>query len=411
VTTDVERFVEDWRGVVFVDTKDVAEGIAAARRLVESLPRPRTVFPITKAADGHSGLFVALYPSAELQRSLAIPGGEEAKDLHVTLAYVPLDAPIGDKVTIAAALRSVAANLPPLEGSLAGWGRFLASKGSDGKDVLFLTPDVKGLVDARHMVAAVLEGIGLDPNAGEHGWTPHLTLAYLAPGLPESEIPPLPELPRPIAFDELTVGWGDGTYGRWPLRGRVEKINPHHDSLGRFAGKDGGGVSGATATEMDAHYGEWSGSITTDQRQAIGEYVGGAQKQINRMLRAGTDLKPPQLADRARLVREALLSAPETPRAMVVHRYVGKSADALKGHEGDLWVEKGFMSTTITEGSFGDPGVGNVLHITVPKGSKAGWMAGMSGYPDEHELLFPPGSVLRIGRSEGNAVHLELVGQ
>jgi 2'-5' RNA ligase len=213
-------------------------------RSVEVGDAGRTVFPIAKAAD-HRGLFVGLYPPPDEARPLALPGGEGAADLHVTLCYVPLeeDVPPSTRLRLDELLRGVAAAAPPLEGTLQGFGRFLASDSSDGKDVLWLAPDVKGLLTIREMVAAAIRAVGLDPDASEHGWTPHMTLAYLAPGLTIEQVPELPSLPRPLSLTTLQISWGDGGPNEaLVLGGTVEKFNPYHAAgSGQFTTRGGGG--------------------------------------------------------------------------------------------------------------------------------------------------------------------------
>jgi 2'-5' RNA ligase len=158
-------------------------------------------------ARSHQGLFVALYPSADVASRVALEGGESADQLHVTLAYCG-DAGALDPVAIAQAVvntADVARQLPVLAGHLNGIGRFAASPQSDGRDVLWAAVDVPGLAGARDRVARYLSYAGC-PARGDHGWAPHMTLAYLDPTA-DSPITRLE--PVAVEFSQLTIIFGD----------------------------------------------------------------------------------------------------------------------------------------------------------------------------------------------------------
>lgn len=157
-------------------------------------------------AGTHQGLLVSLWLEPAQSVALAVPGGEAADQLHVTLAYCGKADDIGD-VGIAralAAVADVAAEHPVLTGKVNGAGRFSASPQSDGKDVVYAVPDVPGLAELRHCVAECLRECGVPPRA-DHGWTPHITLAYVDAGTAQ-----LPAV-RPVAlrFRVVTVSVGD----------------------------------------------------------------------------------------------------------------------------------------------------------------------------------------------------------
>lgn len=140
-----------------------------------------------------SGVMIAVYPDPEVAAHLALPGGEAAEDLHITLAYLGRraedDTLLQRLVTI---LDDVAARSAPLVGATGGVGRFPASQQSNGSDVMIALPDVPGLAELRAAIASALTAEGI-AYASDHGWVPHLTLAYLARGaqLPVDRVPPL----------------------------------------------------------------------------------------------------------------------------------------------------------------------------------------------------------------------------
>lgn len=164
----------------------------------------RSAAPAAGGAD--PGVMVALYPAPELAAALALPGGEPAPELHVTLAYlgrrseVEFRAPLAK---IAQALQLITA--APLEGVIGGVGRFSASETSDGKDVVYASVDVPGLVELRQSLLLALDVAGAEV-ANNHGFTPHLTLAYVDPAAPS----PLQRLePRPVRFTNLYLVAGE----------------------------------------------------------------------------------------------------------------------------------------------------------------------------------------------------------
>lgn len=126
---------------------------------------------------------VCLYPPPELAQKLAFPGGERAEQLHVTLGYLGrvVDMPPGALEAVRKQVVAIAAQSAQLTGFVGGMGRFAASGTSEGKDVVYASLDVPGLVELRQKLAAACAAAGA-PFRREHGFTPHMTLAYLDPG-------------------------------------------------------------------------------------------------------------------------------------------------------------------------------------------------------------------------------------
>lgn len=160
---------------------------------------------------------VGLWLDAETAAALAIDGGEPAAALHLTLCLLETDAANLTDVQVARLLTTVddlAAFTPPLEGSIAGMGRFYASDSSDGQDVVFAIPDLPKLSDVRQRLCDNLGYAGLACKQ-THGHVPHVTLAYVAPGA-ASPVDAVPTLP--LRFAALTVVVGDRMTSI-PLRG------------------------------------------------------------------------------------------------------------------------------------------------------------------------------------------------
>jgi len=153
------------------------------------------------------GLLVALWLDTETASTLAVPGGESPDALHITLAYCGDVAELGE-LAVARAIAAVEREVgwrSALTGKIGGYGRFLASDTSDGKDVAVALPDIPGLTELRQAVVQALHDAGCPP-ASTHGYTPHITLAYIDPGAadPEGSDPN-----GPLSFGAVTIMAGD----------------------------------------------------------------------------------------------------------------------------------------------------------------------------------------------------------
>lgn len=162
-----------------------------------------------------TGVMVALYPDPDAAKKIAVRGGDDPEQLHVTLAFLGKTSdPVSDGLTlegatsqIVAAVQAAAATYQPLSGTVGGVGKFPDT--GDGVPVIALV-DVVGLGAVREAVVESLESAGL-PVKVDHGFTPHMTLGYnLDMGLiPDSE-------PVPVDFTHLVIAVG-GTHTRIPL--------------------------------------------------------------------------------------------------------------------------------------------------------------------------------------------------
>ena len=127
-----------------------------------------------------NGFLVALWLDPETAQQIALAGGEDASNLHITLAYVHNANEI-DELTQARVISAVYDEVKYTDvpvGTIAGFGRFNASETSDGKDVFYLTPDIPRLFDIRQRIVNCLTCNGLSVSEA-HGYTPHITLSYI----------------------------------------------------------------------------------------------------------------------------------------------------------------------------------------------------------------------------------------
>ncbi len=129
-----------------------------------------------KAAGGHTGVMVAFYPSKAQQAELAIEGGEPANEVHLTLAFlgeVGAELVPADEPRLIMTVSAWAATQEPVKAITNGHGIFT----SGPQPVTFANIDAPDLPTARQSLVEALDAAGLPPMRN-HGYTPHMTLAY-----------------------------------------------------------------------------------------------------------------------------------------------------------------------------------------------------------------------------------------
>lgn len=170
--------------------------------------------PLTKQAD-LGGVMVALYPPLDVAAELAQDGGEPAEVLHLTLSYLGSASDLEDETRLLSVVEAFAATCQPLSGVVSGIGHFTA-----GPDpVTYASADVPGLADARERLVDALTRAGL-PHSAEHGFTPHITLAYdyIDPDVAN----------MPLQFDRISVVMA-GERVSYPLTGTPAKHRGRKD--------------------------------------------------------------------------------------------------------------------------------------------------------------------------------------
>ncbi|HSD67278.1 MAG TPA: 2'-5' RNA ligase family protein, partial [Vicinamibacteria bacterium] len=150
-----------------------------------------------------NGVMVALYPSDDVAHALAldVEGAEAATELHVTLAYLGKADELDDPAGLVDLVARLAADTTEVEAGVAGLGRWEAGDDGDAFVALVDSPALPGL---RAGVVAELAAAGFDAS-DEHGFTPHITLAYLDPGA-ESPLERLATIPATFEFLSVAVG-------------------------------------------------------------------------------------------------------------------------------------------------------------------------------------------------------------
>lgn len=166
---------------------------------------------------------VAVYPRRAEAEALAVEGGLEVEDLHVTLVFLG-DVGELDVDAIHEAVSTAALANNPLEGAVGGFGAF--AENDDGVPVIAL-PDVKGLTKLRE--DAVKELFAHDVESpSEHGFLPHMTLIYSENG----ERPVTEGLGQELHFDSISVVVGgertDYSLGRLSEEADMSVIGEAH---------------------------------------------------------------------------------------------------------------------------------------------------------------------------------------
>lgn len=132
--------------------------------------------------DGRAVLFIGLKISGA--DKLAIDGGEDPDDFHVTLAYGHFDAK-GDEddtsVRVQHAIDDIR-DLIPDKIHFDAIGRFKASESSDGQDVIYAQVAAGQLEKLHDELLKALKQRGIDLKGTFPEYKPHMTLAYIDPG-------------------------------------------------------------------------------------------------------------------------------------------------------------------------------------------------------------------------------------
>lgn len=148
--------------------------------------------------DYSGSAMLALYPPPALAGRLAVPGGLDPAEMHVTVAYVGDAADVDpDALCTAAAMLSAR---QPVEAVIAGHARFTGGE----QDVIVALADSPGLESLRADALRVLAGQGIAVPSG-HGYAAHCTIQYLGQDDPD----PVGRVPSvPVTFGAISAVHG-----------------------------------------------------------------------------------------------------------------------------------------------------------------------------------------------------------
>jgi 2'-5' RNA ligase len=167
-----------------LDPRDILKALEArwapTLLLSQAVPITSEPEPVMAAAEIHTGVMVAIFPTPEHAATLALDGGEDAGNLHITLAYLGQvqdelgigDLTDADEPRIIEAVAGWAAQIEPFDAFTNGLGVF-----HNDPPVTYASVDAPKLPPARQTLIGALADAGIAVNH-EHGFIPHMTLAY-----------------------------------------------------------------------------------------------------------------------------------------------------------------------------------------------------------------------------------------
>lgn len=158
---------------------------------------------IAEKAANHSGAMLALWPFRVDARKIAIRNGEPSDELHVTLLFFGKAADLApeDIERIRSIANYIATTNPPIEATLGGLGRFYTPD-EDGNHAFYTSVDAPTLPSIRQTIANSLQGLFKD----NHGFSPHMTLAYVKEDQPN----PIDAWePISLTFGAISLSLGD----------------------------------------------------------------------------------------------------------------------------------------------------------------------------------------------------------
>lgn len=228
-------------------------------------------------------------------------------------------------------------------------------------------------------------------------------------------------------------------YNRHLLANDHPQRHNHNDDITDFhefsSEEDIENILGGLMSDDDSPFIKWFNHRVLGEKKAIEEYTGGPCRAINKYLR-GIFKIPDALANTdkywninmlKRIIPilpylDKTISKFETPIPICVHRVVSLDmlqtfVDAQKSKDG-IFVEDGYCSTTLLQGSFGDDETDINMVIDVPPGIGIGaYIDPISEYSGEYEYLMARGTMFKIHsitpatKDRGPVVHMEAVGR
>lgn len=179
-------------------------------------PTAKTDVNVTAAAEVHTGAMIALVPREEDAARLAVDGGEDADQLHVTLGYLGEAALlpdelksaligcvvrcVADKPTVAAEVTAVAMFNPP----------DLTAGGGDACAVLLVAgqqlPHLHDYI--MNDVAQTFGAFGMELHPQHKPWVAHLTLLYTD----DADLSYFTDRTGPVTFDRVRLAFGGDVY-------------------------------------------------------------------------------------------------------------------------------------------------------------------------------------------------------
>jgi hypothetical protein len=186
-------------------------------RVIQALTTNKATLPIwLNAEDGNSVMVAFQIPEVlrqTLQDAYPFMDDETRDNLHITLAYIG-DARTLDMAELTLAVADFAEMWAPIKTQMQGLARFVS--GTD-KDPIVATFDSSDMPALHGALTMCLDNHGV-PYHQEHGFLPHMTLAYIG----KDEPMPIDTIePLEINFSQVFLVWGS----QW-IKFDLDKVEP-----------------------------------------------------------------------------------------------------------------------------------------------------------------------------------------
>lgn len=168
-------------------------------------------------AASETRMIVAVYVPESVAARMGFQSTDRTSgaDRHVTLTHVEHPTDVDEEATLRV-VRELTSTRSPIRAVISGEGRFLASA-ADGKDTWYASVDSDPLCRFRQELAFRLEEAGVRISRA-HGFSPHITLAFLASGDPS----PVGQGPKErilVVFETVAVKRAENDPTFLPFRG------------------------------------------------------------------------------------------------------------------------------------------------------------------------------------------------
>ena len=159
------------------------------------------------------GIAIMLQPSLAEAEQIAMYGGADASELHVTLGYFGSDPAKVSESELKELCEYLTQDLKPMVVDLNGITRFSVDE-PDGLEPLVVNVDSRELEDARISFLSAVKFKDLTKNLyRNHGFSPHMTLGMVQTDAP---MPIQRWMPRKCTLRDLVLGYGT-KYTYWDL--------------------------------------------------------------------------------------------------------------------------------------------------------------------------------------------------
>jgi 2'-5' RNA ligase len=356
---------------------------------------------LTAAAETseHTGAMIALLPTIADQERLAVPGGEDEEELHLTLFYLGEAAKIPPNMreSILEMMAGIARNTPIVDGDGFAISTFNPDK-PDKETCITLGVSGDELTRVHDAVASHFSGgYSVLPFPEQHSpWVPHVTLAYSNDASLAAQ---LTDRTGPIRFDVLRVVFA-GQVSDFPLydgTAKVDAVIAHgHHNQKTHGNRTKKAQSGKVLN---------AGPLTKSNETALAEYSSlTGYIDINDRLRTGavpSYRSEESLDETIAQVRDSMRPLPNDQtvfRGVNISQFPGiTDVSQLPDLVGETFRDEGFTSTSTEMIGRFVPKVDDVLMtIQVPKGYPHVDLAQNSEWTKEKELLLDAGVEFRV---------------